>query len=277
MQKTLFASLFYLLASITGSIPLNSQANAQAPTEISWQPLSHTVHLGIARLTEYGFVPGEISLIRVSTEHFSPQIVRAVEYGRKRASVSFLSQSSNSPICINSSFFDKSNKPLGLVVSRGIKHSSVHRGGSLLTGIFASFKGKHIIKHRNDTEEGYGLEAVQAGPRLVVKGETAPGLDENGPKSRRSGICITKNKQLMLFALTSALRGASLYELAKILTNPKIGCQEALNFDGGGSSQFYVSPDLPGSAKSWEGLDLQGRDNIPVALCLHPNKINRQY
>jgi hypothetical protein len=53
---------------------------------------------------------------------------------------------------------------------------------------------------------------------------------------------------------------------------PEIGCQEALNFDGGGSSQLFVSGNIPGHEGAVREEDFPGRDEVPVALGLFPIK-----
>jgi uncharacterized protein YigE (DUF2233 family) len=236
---------------------------------INWRKLADRLDLGVARL-DGGLLPAEITLLRASPKLYRPQVVRAAQFGKERASVAWLAKSSKMPICINASFFDPDGKPLGLLVSQGIRYSTIHKGGSTLTGAFLAFRDRYEIMQRDTIGEAFGLEAVQAGPRLVVSGSIAKGIKSGGQKSRRSGICLTKNGHITIFALTSALRGASLYELSALLVTPESGCRDALNFDGGGSSQLYVDKALPGVLPGFQGVDLPGRDDVPVALCLNP-------
>lgn len=168
-------------------------------------------------------------------------------------------------------FFDTNGEALGLVVSGGVKYHGIHRGGSTLTGVILAFKDKVAIVPRDAITDGHGLEALQSGPRLVANGEVVRGIRKQEEFTRRSGVCTTKGGDIVLFAVTSALRGASLNEIAELLVNPFIQCQDALNLDGGGSSQFYISPRLQGASPDFQGMELTGRDSIPVALCLAPN------
>ena len=73
---------------------------------------------------------------------------------------------------------------------------------------------------------------------------------------------------MLLIRVSLAMFGSSLREIQNLLLRPELGCFEALNFDGGGSSQMYISGDIPGHQGATREEDFPGRDEVPVALGL---------
>ncbi len=270
MNRLFWLKLFMALSSLT-FVCGSAMADGLQSDEnlVTWRKLADKISLGVIKLPG-GFFPGEVTLLKTKLKDFQPRVVRAKEYERKRSTVKWLAEKARAPICINANFFDPDGNPLGLVVSRGVKYHNTHHGGSTLTGTFLAFSDRALITHRSTVGAEYGLEAVQAGPRLVANGAPLQGVGNEKNFSRRSGLCLTQSQELILFAVTSALRGASLSEMSRALVNPAVKCQDALNFDGGGSSQLYVSQEVDGAAPEFKGIELAGRDDIPVALCLFP-------
>jgi len=171
---------------------------------------------------------------------------------------------------INANFFDEQGKALGLVMSRGIIHQRIHKGGGLLTGIlFVTPKNIGIAHRESFLPEGV-VEAVQAGPRLVSKGAVVAGLKESSRSSNLSGICIDAAQRIVIFRVTSGVFGGSLHQLQSVLVNRGIGCVEALNFDGGGSSSMYISGEIQGHAGAVREENFPGTDEVPVAIGLFP-------
>ena len=70
--------------------------------------------------------------------------------------------------------------------------------------------------------------------------------------------------------ITSGYVGVSIAQMQSVLTSPDIDCVDALNLDGGGSAQLYLSKDLPGAEKEAEEILLHGSDRVPVILGLVP-------
>ena len=168
---------------------------------------------------------------------------------------------------INASFFDEKGDPLGLVVQRGIQGQSVHSGGSLLNGIFTVSRQGVAIVRRADFSSLPVLEAFQAGPVLLFKGERTT-IKHPATASRRSGVCVDEKGRLIIFCVASGWSATGLATLQNTLLSPEMGCRYALNLDGGGSAQLYVAPDLLGKHPDFEGVSLKGTDAVPIALGL---------
>jgi uncharacterized protein YigE (DUF2233 family) len=226
-----------------------------------------------ARLTVStgGFFSSELLLFRTSLRAYQVEVIRALEYGNARSAVHELCKKGRAALCINANFFDETGAALGLIVHRGITVQGIHRGGKTLNGIFSASRNEVKISARNTYTPERTLEAIQAGPRILLSRRPVPGVEQSS-RSRRSGICIDSKQRLVVFIVSSGFWGMSMEELQKILLRPEIGCIDALNLDGGGSSQLYVSKDIPGATAAMEEVDLKGRDPVPVALALVPTR-----
>lgn len=232
-----------------------------------WRDIATGLQIKVVELST-GFLSGEITLLKTSLSHFRPQVVRAASFQRNGADVEWYSKRTGASACLNAHFFDQTGNPLGLVVSRGIEHKRMQLGGTLLTGFFLAYHKRVEIRERDKNHKG-GLEGIQSGPRLVINGAVANDLDDID-ESRRSGICTTSPTEYILFVASSPFRGATLKELGDILSSPQIQCEDALNFDGGGSTQLFVRQDLPGAQVGFRGIHVLGRDEVPTVLCLFP-------
>lgn len=81
--------------------------------------------------------------------------------------------------------------------------------------------------------------AIQAGPRLLIDGTLAK---LHGGKAQRSALGITRDGKVIIAVTDNLL--LSTEELAKIMvkseTDGGLSCYQALNLDGGSSSQLYA-------------------------------------
>jgi exopolysaccharide biosynthesis protein len=111
------------------------------------------------------------------------------------------------------------------------------------------------------------VEAIQAGPRLLVKGQRTTGLRDKN-RSGRSVVCRDRQGRVLLGTTSAGFRGLTLQELQQALLSPLVACVDALNLDGGGSAQLFVAPresSTPGTATV---VSINGFDTVPVALAL---------
>lgn len=239
------------------------------PPSSKWTKIADDLELTELPIETDSILTPRLLLIRTSLNRYRPAVIHASDYGWKSNNVRKLAQASNAALVINGSFFDEHGKPLGLVVSRGIVYNRLHLGGKTLTGIFQVTRSGIDITSRNDYETRSVIEAIQAGPRLIANSKPVIGVQNKLAISRRSGVCIDAKNRLILFCISSGLVGMSLPDLQRVLLD--IGCRDALNLDGGGSSQLYLNQKLPGAATSLEELFLPGQDDIPIGLGLFIN------
>lgn len=238
------------------------------PLDDEWQTLTPDLELMRFDVSSYLFFSSSVVLLRSNLKSFQLGVIRAEEYGQRRDSVKSLVKRARAVAGINANFFDDRGNPLGLVISRGITHHKLHKGGRTLSGVFAVTSGGVLIANRSAFDARPALEAVQAGPRLIEHGKAIPGLIDTSPHSRRAGVCIDASRRVVLYTVTSSLYGISLDRLIELLRSDPIRCVEALNLDGGGSAQFYLNP-MPRPDGRLPEISIEG-DDVPVVLGLFP-------
>ena len=211
-------------------------------------------------------------LVRTSLKRFHLRAIRAAEFGAARSEVRALCRTARASVCINASFFDESGDPLGLVVSRGITHHGVHQQGRTLTGVLqVTRQGVDILPRQNYTGVAV-LEAIQAGPRLVLSGVPTTGLKDTS-RTGRSAVCKDAKGRIIFASSGASFRGLTFPELQRALVHPDIACASALNLDGGGSAQMFIAPrfiapQAGDSPSSTVVIAMNGFDPVPVALAL---------
>lgn len=213
----------------------------------------------------FRFFSSEFFAVRTSLTRFNLQVVRAVDYGSQTSTAQEICRRSKASVCLNAGYFDEEARPLGLLMSRGKVLNQLHRGGATLTGIFQLARSGPAIITRAEGPSALALEAVQAGPRILHEGHIVRSV-ELAKSSRRTGVCIDQNGRLILYVALPGVGGYPLAEVAEQLQ--RIGCQEALNLDGGGSTQMFISEKLPGGIAKGAGRSVDGKDPVPVFLAL---------
>ena len=140
---------------------------------------------------------------------------------------------SGARVVVNGGYFDGQGRPMGLRVTRGQRQKGLRKAN---WGVFWIAKGRARISHTKDFAPATRpLEAIQCGPRLVVKGRVTDLKEQWG---RRTGMGIDRQGRVVLAVSDGEL---TLREWAKIFADPNgLNCPDALNLDGGGSTQLAV-------------------------------------
>lgn len=172
------------------------------------------------------------------------------------ASIRRMVENSGALVGVNANFFDPHGKPLGLIISNG-QEINPYRPVSWW-GVFYIEKGIPHIVSGNQWRKSPGVTiAIQTGPRLISKGRT---LRLKAESSQKTAVGITKNGEVIL---VSTLFPIDINELARLMVGSAqrggLECVEALNLDGGSSSQMYAK------VGSFE-LRLPSYVGIPVGL-----------
>jgi exopolysaccharide biosynthesis protein len=173
----------------------------------------------------------------------------------KGQSVKILAQKAKAIVAINANFFDENGRPLGLV-KKDRKVIQPKKDISWWAVLCFRYKKVSIIPSKN-VKQGYCHQAIQAGPRLVINGHI-PKLKDNF--SHKTAVGINNKGELIVAVTKDRLSIQKLAEtFKKSETQKGLGCLNALNLDGGSSSQLYAN------IEKFE-LDLPSFIQVPVAL-----------
>jgi uncharacterized protein YigE (DUF2233 family) len=209
----------------------------RAPRESGWQTIAPGVEMRTLSVGGGSTLGGASQIIALRT---APQRVKIrqgtlLEAGKWR-------EKHKAIAVVNGGYFDPDNKSLGLRVCEGEKKSSLHPADWGVFFISKNRAGKlqARILHTRDFKREYSqlrgiAQAVQCGPRLVVSGKTT---DLKPQIARRTGIGIQDDGKIILAISDGAL---AFDDWAKIWQSKNgLHCRDALNLDGGGSTQLSV-------------------------------------
>jgi uncharacterized protein YigE (DUF2233 family) len=135
---------------------------------------------------------------------------------------------------VNGGYFGEDGRPLGLRIANNKRRNSLRKSD---WGVFYIRQGKAAIAHTRDyVGSPHTQEAVQCGPRLVVNGRTT---DLKPQWARRTGIGIDRSGRVVLAVSDGEL---AFDDWAKVWADRAgLNCPNALNLDGGGSTQMVVA------------------------------------
>ena len=234
---------------------------------VTWTKIGNDLQTGKAIIGSTTLFSAELVLVRSTLHQYQVGVIRAADYGRKTFDAREAARLSKAVVTINANFFDEQGKPLGVLINRGLVHQGIHRGGKTLTGVFKATRDQIEIVNRQAFSPDDALEAIQAGPRLIAKGTIVKPIS-NTESTRRSGVCIDSERRLVLFAVSSSLTGLTFDELQQALASPSVRCHDALNLDGGGSTQLFISSQIAEGSDANREVFIKGRDEVPVMLGL---------
>jgi Phosphodiester glycosidase len=162
-------------------------------------------------------------------------------------------------VAVNASFFDEVGRAMGVAVSEGRLLSTGRRnswGALVISG-----KDARIVLGSDIPDQFADRLIVQGIPRLVVGG-TVPRLKPQ--MAERTAVCAAGSHVVMVVA-TKVETTAFARFLAEPPERAGLGCPDALNLDGGPSTQLVVR--LPALT-----LSLRGGWEVPNALVAIPGK-----
>jgi Phosphodiester glycosidase len=162
-------------------------------------------------------------------------------------------------VAVNASFFDTAGRAMGLSVSEG----RILTGGKRSTwgALAVSGTEARIVLGSGISEPLTHRLIVQGLPRLVVAGK----VSELKPQlAERTAVCAAGTR-VVIVVVTKAETTAFARFLAEPSAKAGLGCADALNLDGGPSTQLLVR--LPGLA-----LSLPGGWGVPNALVAIPGR-----
>lgn len=192
---------------------------------------------------------GAAHLITVDLAQTRLQMLDARDFGETALTARQFQERSGATAVVNGPFFDLDGTPMGLLVVDGAERRGLR---PVDWGVFSLDAAGASIVHTRDWKPRDGVrQAFQVGPRLLVGGEPVALKKQS---ARRTALCVQDPSHLRVVVVDHSLEANALTAALKGL-----GCQDALNLDGGGSSQLYL-------ARAGATIDVPGDEPIPVAL-----------
>lgn len=175
-----------------------------------------------------------------------------------RREVSVIARSLPQAVALNASFFDEKDRAMGLVVDQGrvVSRGRIRKWGAL---VVEKRRARVVTGDEVDLERLPDL-VVQGTPRLVIDGRV-PKLKPQ--EAQRTAVCADGSR--VTFVVVTSRVDATAF--ARFLARPRssggLGCSDALNLDGGPSTQL--------SARLGElSVSVPGGWGVPNALVAIP-------
>lgn len=225
----------------------------------SWQVVAPGIEY--LDLADRNLVPwSHIHVFRLDLKKQRLDVVTAEALSKTNASVEDLAQHKKALIAINGGFFDTEYKPLGLRV--GDHHQYSKLKSISWWGVFYVVNNKpHLSNYTYYKAHHSGVDfAIQSGPRLLIDGKPPklkPGIAE------RTALGITEDSHVIL--LVTERSAMTTTTLAALMKAAPLACEQALNLDGGSSSQMYAQIGLL-------NINTHGLSNVSDAVVVKPRE-----
>ncbi len=192
-----------------------------------------------------------LNVLKVSPKKF---VLKPV-YNADGATAETFAKDSHAIAVVNANFFDTAGKVLGLV-KKDNKVVNPKRDISWWGVFCVKGNSARVLAFKN-YQSDVCEQALQSGPRLVAGGEIVKIKDEISPKT---AVGVTREGDVVIVATAQFL---SIQKLALVMhdseKNGGLGCVDALNFDGGSSTQMQIN-------YSDFTLSVSGYSKVPVGL-----------
>lgn len=253
-----------VLFAVLLSLP---QSFRSIPHPLNWIILDSGLEYGSVELQESEYKTSiHLKVLKVDPHRYPIRIIHSKDYNEKKLSVKEFSNRSGALAVINGGFFLSDYEPLGLIIQDGI---IINRISKADWGIFLIEKGEPRIIHTRDYRYNKNIsQALQVGPRLVVGGKA---VKLKNQVARRSALGITRDKKVVfLVSGDSVVYADDLAEIMRLApSDGGLGCEFAINLDGGPSSQFYLN------YKGFEDF-VAGGSEVPNAIGVFSQEGKRQ-
>lgn len=219
---------------VIGLLFFASSASALTSKWKHLQPGLEYIDLQASRLQPWS----HIHVFRIDPHLYQFQLSLARSIGKEHASVMQLAKKNHALLAFNGGFFDEHYKPLGLRISSGKQLNPKKRIS--WWGVFAIRHNKAFIANpRQRLRKGYTDFALQSGPRLIIQGKI-PSLKPG--RAQRTAMGIDHRGKIIV--LVTEKHSMGLEELAQQMQKKPLQCKNALNLDGGSSTQLMLNTPL---------------------------------
>ncbi len=243
-----------------------SKASLTILEDSSWETLQEGYKLKriLARRSTDGR-SFEVLFLRFDPGNFSVAIQKA-DKGENLFVNQFSELKGDDIAVINGGYFDHTGNPLGFLKIEGkvfASHIARHR---LYSGFLVP-DSSSLVVHRSQFKPSDAKSALQVGPLLVRNGKKNPGLLNADSVHYRSGIAVDRSGNFILYVTDTKYGGISWNDLLKLLLKPEFDILNALNLDGGASTQLYYK-------KNGVRELVHGLNTVPTALVIRQKNGN---
>ncbi|KTC84217.1 phosphodiester glycosidase family protein [Legionella brunensis] len=194
-----------------------------------------------------------IHAFRINLKENQLSLITAADLARENASVDEYAQHTKALLTINGGFFDNNYKPLGLRIYN--KRQKTPLKNISWWGIFYIRNQKPYLTNASQFRHNSQIDfAIQSGPRLLINSRIPP---LKPGRAERSALGITHDGRIIILVTDNL--PLSTTELAQLMKASPLNCQNALNLDGGSSSQLRAQLD------SFQ-LEVHGFSNVSDAI-----------
>ncbi len=233
----LFLGLLFTIGFTLGALTPPAAWNARQET-------SQNLHFGL-RFEQYRCPalfggPQVISILELKPDAGYRLAIQACPDG-ERKTVSQLAKAGNAAAAVNAGFFtfEKPSRPAGALKAAGKVHNDASGGAANRAYLAIPPDGKPVIL----TPEQFQLEpydSVVYGNQLLLK-EGKITADADPARHPRTLVGITADGTIYLVVVDGRAKesiGVTFRESAELLQ--ALGCVDAINLDGGGSSAMWI-------------------------------------
>lgn len=213
-------------------IGLSLTSDVLARTE--WEQIRPNLYYTQLTTNNWG---GKLHAFKFYLKDYRLNLATSKYHNKTSLSVRQLVDKNDALFGINGGFFSPNWKPLGLRVTHN-KIVSPFKGISWWGVAYSDGQRLRITSSQDYHPKQTPEFAVQCGPRLVVDGQTMklkPGIAE------RSALCERSDGSVIISIVNN--QPIQIASFAKLLAKPEsrngLECRNALNLDGGSSSQLY--------------------------------------
>lgn len=211
---------------------------------------------------EWKKIDDGLSYAKIGTTHvfrIDPQLYRfsvatASENGLINTTAQELALRSKAILAINGGFFSLEQKSIGLLMRDGKIINPLHSTHWWAVFYLLDQKPRIVLPYAFRKDPKMEM-ALQVGPRLLVDGKK---LKVKPSLAHRSGIGIKEDGTIFIAATQKEM---SMEEFTQLFL--ELDCENALNLDGGGSTQLYFRH------KGFK-LDIEGPSLITNAITVFP-------
>jgi len=207
-----------LLFAVLGAFAAGTSAATSGPSA----PLSY----------RFAETPGGVGahLLRADLNRVQLKLLHAEDLGASALSARQFLERSGATAVFNGPFFDLDGSPMGLLIVDGVERVGLR---AVDWGVFQLDESGPSIVHTRDWQPRPEVrQAFQVGPRLVVDGAA---LTLKRQSARRTALCVLPDGRIEVLVAGTAMWADDLAEFFVAE-----GCSDALNLDGGTSSQLHL-------------------------------------